>query len=138
MASKEVTLALDGVAQTETLFFHAGAAGVKRIVFSLTSLPGEESAANNAMDRLVTVSGDKRRILYVEGEPRWEYKFLRRAAEGDHALQVVSMLRTTENKIFRPWGGSAGIVRARASGKPADELYSIWRRRKSWSRRSMR
>jgi uncharacterized membrane protein len=101
LASKEVTLAPDGVAQTETLFFHAGAAGVKRIAFSLAALPGEENAANNAMDRLVTVSGDKRRILYVEGEPRWEYKFLRRAAEDDRALQVVSMLRTTENKIYR-------------------------------------
>ena len=101
MALKEVALAPDGVAQTESLFFHAGAAGVKRIVFSLTALPVEESAANNAMDRLVTVSGDKRRILYVEGEPRWDHKFLRRAAEGGHALQVVSMLRTTDDKIYR-------------------------------------
>ena len=43
----------------------------------------------------------KRRILYVEGEPRWEYKFLRRAVEDDPALQIVSMLRTTQNKIYR-------------------------------------
>ena len=56
---------------------------------------------NNAMARLVSVSGEKRRILYVEGEPRWEYKFIRRAAEDDHGVQVVSMLRTTENKIYR-------------------------------------
>ncbi|SFS06961.1 Uncharacterized membrane protein [Granulicella pectinivorans] len=101
LASKEVTLAADGVVQTEVLFFHAGPAGVKRIAASLTPLAGEESTANNATSRLLTVSGDKRRILYVEGEPRWEYKFLRRAAEDDHAVQVVAMLRTTENKIYR-------------------------------------
>jgi len=101
LASKEVTLSPDGVAQTETLFFHAGPAGVKRIDVALTPLPGEESTANNTMERLIDISPAKRRILYVEGEPRWEYKFIRRAAEDDHALQLVTMLRTTENKIYR-------------------------------------
>ena len=101
LADREVTLGPDGVTQTETVFFSAGSAGVKQLAFAVTPLPGEESAANNALERLITVSGQQRRILYVEGEPRWEYKFLRRAAEDDHQLQVVSMLRTTENKLYR-------------------------------------
>jgi uncharacterized membrane protein len=101
LTSKEVTLGADGVMQTETVFFNAGDAGVKRVQFSLEPLSGEENVANNATARLVSVSGAKRRILYVEGEPRWEYKFIRRAAEDDHGMQVVSMLRTTENKIYR-------------------------------------
>ena len=101
LAQKEVSLGPDGVVAEETMFFNAGAAGVRRVTFSLAPLPGEESTANNAMDRLVSVSGAKRRILYVEGEPRWEYKFIRRAADDDKELQVVCMLRTTENKIYR-------------------------------------
>ena len=101
LTSKDVTLGADGVIQTETLFFNGGTAGVKRMQFSLTPLAGEENVANNAMARLVSISGERRRILYVEGEPRWEYKFIRRAAEDDHGMQVVSMLRTTENKIYR-------------------------------------
>ncbi len=101
LASKDVVLGANGVIQTETMFFNAGAAGVKRVQFSLEPLGGEENAANNATARLVSVSGDRRRILYVEGEPRWEYKFIRRAAEDDHSVQIVSMLRTTENKIYR-------------------------------------
>ena len=101
LASKEVTLAADGVVQTEALFFNVGAAGVRRVTFSVAPLAGEENTANNAIAKLVSVSGDRRRILYVEGEPRWEYKFIRRAAEDDKELQVVSMLRTTENKIYR-------------------------------------
>ncbi len=76
-------------------------AGVKSVQFLLQPLASEENIANNAMTRLVNVSGDKRRILYVEGEPRWEYKFIRRAADDDHSVQIVSMLRTTENKIYR-------------------------------------
>ena len=64
-------------------------------------MPGETNKANNAVSRLVNVSSDKRRILYVEGEPRWEYKFIRRAEDDDPNVQVASMLRTTENKIYR-------------------------------------
>jgi len=101
LASREVTLAGDGGVQSETLFFNAGDSGVKEIGFSLGLLPGEENTANNAVTRLVSVDGEKRRILYVEGEPRWEYKFIRRAEDDDHGIQVVSMLRTTENKIYR-------------------------------------
>ena len=101
LASKDITLAADGQVQAETVFFNAGAAGVRRVTFSLVPLNGEENAANNAIVKLVSVSGDRRRILYVEGEPRWEYKFIRRAADDDKELQIVSMLRTTENKIYR-------------------------------------
>ena len=101
LASKVVALAADGAGSSETVFFNAGDAGVKSIGFSLEPLVGEENAANNAVTRLVDVSAEKRRVLYVEGEPRWEYKFIRRTEAEDKGLQIVSMLRTTENKIYR-------------------------------------
>ena len=101
MASKEVTLDREGVESSETMFFNAGEAGVKSIGFVLEPLAGEENAANNAVTRLVDVNGDQRRILYVEGEPRWEFKFIRRAEAQDKGVDIVSMLRTTENKIYR-------------------------------------
>jgi uncharacterized membrane protein len=37
----------------------------------------------------------------MEGEPRWEYKFIRRALEDDPSIEVVTILRTTQNKIYR-------------------------------------
>jgi uncharacterized membrane protein len=101
LASRDLTLGADGVVDSETVFFNAGDAGVKNIGFSLSEMNGEENALNNSVTRLVDVSGDVRRILYVEGEPRWEYKFIRRAEAEDHGVQIVSMLRTTENKIYR-------------------------------------
>ncbi len=101
LGSREITLNADGATQVETIFFNPGGAGVKSLQFSLGPLAGEENMANNAATRLVGVSDDKRRILYVEGEPRWEYKFIRRAEDDDKIVQVASMLRTTENKIYR-------------------------------------
>src|SRR5206468_27436 len=81
LVSREVTLGADGAMQTETLFFHAGSAGAKSFEFGLQPLAGEENVKNNAVARPVTISDDRRRILYVEGEPRWEYKFIRRAED---------------------------------------------------------
>jgi uncharacterized membrane protein len=37
----------------------------------------------------------------MEGEPRWEYKFIRQAEEDDRMVQIVSIDRTSENKIYR-------------------------------------
>ena len=101
LAAREVTLAGDGSIQTEQLFFPIGAVGAKSLVFGVEPLAGEENLANNAVTRPILVSDEKRRILYVEGEPRWEFKFIRRAEEDDPTIQFVSMLRTSENKIYR-------------------------------------
>ena len=101
LAEREITLAPDGRIQTEPLYFPAGAAGAKSLTFSVDALPGEENTRNNAVTRPILVSDAKRRILYLEGEPRWEYKFIRRAEDDDPTVQIVSMLRTSENKIYR-------------------------------------
>ena len=37
----------------------------------------------------MTVDPAKPRILYIEGEPKWEFKFIRRAIELDQSLQLV-------------------------------------------------
>jgi uncharacterized membrane protein len=101
VGSREITFNSDGASQVETVFFSPGGAGAKNLHFLLGPLPGEENPANNSIARLLGVTDDKRRILYVEGEPRWEYKFIRRAEDDDKIVQVASMLRTTENKIYR-------------------------------------
>jgi len=101
LTQRQITLAPEGQVQTESLFFSAGSAGAKSLTFAVEPLPGEESAVNNAVSRPIVVTNARRRILYVEGEPRWEYKFIRRAEADDPTVQVVSMLRTSENKVYR-------------------------------------
>jgi len=101
LVAHEVTLAANGTLQTEPLSFSAGVEGAKSLQFGIEPLGGEENLSNNTMTRPVLVSNAKRRILYIEGEPRWEYKFIRRAEDNDPTVQLVSMLRTSENKIYR-------------------------------------
>ena len=101
LAQQIVTLKKDGQEQSETLLFNAGPAGVKSVETSIDPLPGEENTKNNLVMRLVNVDARKPRILYLEGEPRWEFKFLRRAVEDDRTIDLVTILRTTQNKIYR-------------------------------------
>jgi uncharacterized membrane protein len=101
LSERDITLLPDGLLQNEPLFFSVGTPGAKSLTFAVEPLAGEENLANNSVTRPLLVNNSKRRILYIEGEPRWEYKFIRRAEDGDPTVQVVSMLRTSENKIYR-------------------------------------
>ncbi len=122
LSSREITFGGNGKSQSETLLFNAGDAGAKALQFSIDPMPGEESRLNNTVTRLVNVTSDKKRILYVEGEPRWEYKFIRRAEDDDKLVQVASMLRTTENKIYRQ-GINDPKELARGFPSNADDLF---------------
>jgi uncharacterized membrane protein len=101
LASEEVTLKAEGAPQTESLVFNCGEAGPKTLEIALDPIPGEENVQNNRVTRLVNVEARKPRILYIEGEPRWEFKFIRRALDDYNNIELVTMLRTTQNKIYR-------------------------------------
>jgi len=101
LAARTVTLGADGNLQTETVMFNIGGAGAKTIQIQAVPLAAEQNTANNTLTRVVNVGSEPRRILYIEGEPRWEYKFIRQAEEDDRMVQIVSMVRTSENKIYR-------------------------------------
>ena len=101
LASRSIVLGPDGNLQTETLMFDIGGAGARTLQIAAAPLPGEENTANNTLTRVVNVGSEPRRILYMEGEPRWEYKFIRQAEEDDRMVQIASMVRTSANKIYR-------------------------------------
>ena len=101
LAARAVTLAANGNQQTETLMFNIGGAGAHTLQITAVPATGETNTANNTVTRVVNASSDARHILYIEGEPRWEYKFIRQAEEDDRMVQIVSMDRTSPNKVYR-------------------------------------
>jgi uncharacterized membrane protein len=123
LASKEIELRGEGLQQSEVVLFNAGLAGAKHLQVSIDLLDGEENARNNVVSRLVNVEALKPRVLYIEGEPRWEYKFIRRAMLKDRNVQLVSILRTTQNKLYRQGLASPEEL---AQGFPArvEELFA--------------
>jgi uncharacterized membrane protein len=128
LAARTVTLGPDGNLQTETLMFDIGGAGAKTLQIAAALIPGqavagEENTANNTLTRVVNVGSAARRILYIEGEPRWEFKFIRQAEEDDRMVQIASMVRTSENKIYRQ---GISDPKELASGFPsrAEDLFA--------------
>jgi len=76
-------------------------AGPHQLNFSVDAVSGESEIRNNTRSSLVNVANQEYRILYFEGEPRWEYKFMRRAVGGDEDLSVATLLRVSPNKFYR-------------------------------------
>jgi uncharacterized membrane protein len=101
VSTQEVTLPADGESATVKVRFTASEAGARLFKFKLPAQPSEQVTQNNARDALIQVNDRAEKILYYEGEPRFEYKFLRLAVAGDKNLQVVSLDRTAENKYYR-------------------------------------
>ncbi|MBI1353946.1 MAG: hypothetical protein GC160_06335 [Acidobacteria bacterium] len=101
LASKDIELRPNEPSQVEWIDFPAGDPGLRDLRFAIDPLPGEEITGNNAQARVMDVPRGSRSVLYVEGEPRWEYKFMRRALTDDPSVRLVSLLRTSANKYYR-------------------------------------
>lgn len=101
VSSQEVKLAGTGEPTTVRARFTAAEAGPKVFRFRVPPQPGEEVTQNNAREVLIEVEDRREKILYFEGEPRSEVKFIRRAVADDPNLQVVVLQRTAENKYLR-------------------------------------
>jgi hypothetical protein len=100
VASKQLQFGPEPL-QTVAISFTPTSKGIKEYSFTVSSPGGEEVPENNRQSRLVEVQDRSARVLYIEGEPRWEYKFLRRALELEESLHVASLLRTSQNKFYR-------------------------------------
>ena len=108
LAAEDIRLPVDAQESVHSLSFSSGDSGTRQLEFSIEPSPEEGSAstpvdpkpANNRQPRVLRVVDAPKRILYVEGEPRWEYKFLRRAMDAHPGVTVVSLQRTSPTKFY--------------------------------------
>jgi uncharacterized membrane protein len=91
-----------GEAETLTVEFTPSSPGAHRYTFEVKPLDGEMTVENNAQDTLIEVTNDNPKVLYLEGEPRWEYSFIRKAlVKNEKNLILVSVNRTADGKFYR-------------------------------------
>ena len=101
LAAKTVPLAANESTTMAWLDFNVSGTGHRDLRFSLDPLPQERNLLNNAQTRVVSIPETSYRVLYVEGEPRWEYKFMRRAVDADKSIKLVTLLQVSPNKYYR-------------------------------------
>jgi uncharacterized membrane protein len=100
LKSEQVTLPADGEVAETTLDLPVKNEGTRLFSFSLQA-PDDRIPENNTLTALVEIKNDHPQILYIEGEPRWEFKFLRRAMQDDPNIRLVTLLRSSQNKFYR-------------------------------------
>ena len=123
LSSQQLALTNDGEPTTVKVQFTANEAGPRTIRFRIPNQDGEEVTQNNVRDVLLDVHDTKEKILFFDGEPHFEVKFIRRAVADDPNLQLVLLQRTTETKFFRVMVDS-GDELAAGFPKTRDELFS--------------
>ena len=101
LSSQNVRLPSDGELATVRVNFTATDAGPRVFRFRIPPQNNEQVTQNNTRDALVEVHDRVEKALYIEGEPRPEYKFIGRAVQDDKNLQVVRLVRTAQDKYYR-------------------------------------
>ena len=101
LAAETISLPNTAGVTTRWVDVEVGRAGVRDLRFTLDPVGAETNLVNNTQLRPMEVPERRRHILYIEGEPRWEYKFMRRALDEDAPVRLASLLRTTPNKFYR-------------------------------------
>jgi uncharacterized membrane protein len=100
LKSEQVTLPADGDIAETSVDLPVKNEGTRLFSFSLQA-PDDRIPENNNLDALLEVKNDHPQILYIEGEPRWEFRFLRRAMQDDQNIRLVTLLRSSQNKFYR-------------------------------------
>ncbi len=121
VGSEKVQLPSDGTPASVRVRAVASESGPRLFKFKVAPQAGELVTQNNAREVLINVRDAQERILYFEGEPRFEMKFLNRAVADDKNLLVVSLQRTADNKYMRLRGDADEV--AGGFPKTREELF---------------
>src|SRR5688500_12942811 len=121
VGSEEVRLPNDGSPATVRVRAAASEAGPRLFKFRVAPQTDEVVSQNNVREALIQVRDVQEKILYFEGEPRFEMKFIRRAVADDKNLLAVALQRTADNKYMRLDGEPEEVVGG--FPKTRDELF---------------
>jgi hypothetical protein len=74
--------------QTIDLVFKTSEPGGRHLTVRIPPMPEEPEylRGNNTDSAYVRVSGEKVRVLYIDGLPRWDFRFLKNSMRRDHGL----------------------------------------------------
>ena len=70
--------------------------GNKDIVFEAIKQPGELDDADNSRTAMVSVLDAKISVLFVDGYPRWDYRYLKNALIRDKTIEVSCLLASAD------------------------------------------
>ena len=98
--------------------------GLHRYSFTVKPSDEEPVRENNTQEIVVHVEDSHPKILYIEGEPRWEYGKIRTALTEEKNVVLASVLRSADGKFYRQGVESAEEL-AGGFPKSEEELFKF-------------
>ena len=120
------SMKIDEAITTEALLtFRPEGAGLKRYTLRVSEIPDEVTAENNRCEFYLDVRREKIKVLFVEGEPNFEYRHVKQVLESDPAVVPSTLIRLPDGEWFLQGrqtreDGKPTVARLQ-SGFPANE-----------------
>lgn len=122
---RSATVQFDGDETFTHVSFSVEPLEVGRTAYRVEIEPTRDAEpSNNRRDLLVDVADPRNRVLYLEGMPRWEFKFFKRALLADRNYQLSSFVYGGDGAFIR-FDEAEGMTGGSGGGAPTfspDEL----------------
>ena len=96
LESKEVEAPADGQPKRVELVHRPKTTGERTFILEVDNRPRELQTDNNRIERVVTVRKEKLRVLYVDSEPRYEFRYLKNYLERDETIDLNVVLLSSD------------------------------------------
>jgi hypothetical protein len=96
LAKAEVALGADGQSQTVRIPYRPTQEGEFRYVLEAAPQEGEFQTENNRQERTVRVRKEKIRVLLVQADPSYEYRYLRNMLARDNTIELKTVLQNAD------------------------------------------
>ncbi|MFI5459267.1 MAG: VWA domain-containing protein [Isosphaerales bacterium] len=94
--SKEVELPKDGQTKRVELVHRPKVTGERTFILEVDKRPRELQTENNRIERVITVRKEKLRVLLVDSEPRYEFRYLKNYLERDETIDLNVVLLSSD------------------------------------------
>jgi hypothetical protein len=96
LETKALAAPSDGHPQRVELVYRPTTTGEKTFLIEVEPRPHELQTDNNRIERVVTVRKEKLKVLYVDSEPRYEFRYLKNYLERDETIDLNVVLLSSD------------------------------------------
>ncbi len=94
--STEVDAPTKGQPKRVELVYHPKTTGERTFILEVDPRPRELQTENNRIERAITVRKEKLKVLYVDTEPRYEFRYLKNYLERDETIDLNIVLLSSD------------------------------------------
>jgi hypothetical protein len=96
VASREVDAPPDNTSRPVELVYHPKITGERTFIMEVDQRPRELQIVNNRIERVITVRREKLKVLFVDSEPRYEFRYLKNYLERDDTIDLHIVLLSSD------------------------------------------